>query len=137
MPSNDTARRPIGTFQLLALGVNGIVGVGIFFIPAAVAASAPGFGTVWVFALTGLALLPVAVAFAHLGSRFDEDGGPVVFARAAFGEDFGELLGPGPAAVLALVEVDLLLGPREVLGVYGDDRLGPHRIDQALDVHRP
>ena len=93
MPSNDTARRPIGTFQLLALGVNGIVGVGIFFIPAAVAASAPGFGTVWVFALTGLALLPVAVAFAHLGSRFDEDGGPVVFARAAFGADFSALVG--------------------------------------------
>lgn len=85
--------RPIGTFQLLALGVNGIVGVGIFFVPAAVAASAPGFGTVWVFGLTGLALLPVAIAFARLGARFDEDGGPVVFARAAFGEDFSALVG--------------------------------------------
>ena len=77
----------------LALGVNGIVGVGIFFVPAAVAASAPGFGTVAVFALTGLALLPTALAFARLGARFDEDGGPVVFARAAFGESFSALVG--------------------------------------------
>jgi APA family basic amino acid/polyamine antiporter len=91
-PQSD-APRVVGTFQLLALGVNGIVGVGIFFVPAAVAASAPGFGTVAVFALTGLALLPAAFAFAHLGSRFDEDGGPVVFARAAFGEGFSTFVG--------------------------------------------
>jgi amino acid transporter len=93
MPPGNDAPRPVGTLQLLALGVNGIVGVGIFFVPAAVAANAPGFGTVWVFALTGLALLPTAFAFARLGARFDEDGGPVVFARAAFGEDFSALVG--------------------------------------------
>lgn len=78
--------RPVGPLQLLALGVNGIVGVGIFFTPATVAASAPGFGGVWVFLLTGLAVVPVAFAFAVLGRRFDQDGGPVVFARAAFGD---------------------------------------------------
>ncbi len=77
--------RPIGPWQLLALGVNGIVGVGIFFVPATVAAKAPGLGTVIVFLATGLALLPAAVVFATLGQRFDEDGGPVVYARAAFG----------------------------------------------------
>jgi amino acid transporter len=93
MPSTDDAPRAVGTLQLLALGVNGIVGVGIFFVPAAVAASAPGFGTVAVFALTGIALLPTALAFARLGARFDEDGGPVVFARAAFGKDFSALVG--------------------------------------------
>ena len=38
-----------------------------------------------VFAGVALALAPVALAFATLGARFDEDGGPVVFARAAFG----------------------------------------------------
>ena len=46
--------RPGGALQLLALGLNGIVGVGIFFVPASVAATAPGLGAVAVFALTGL-----------------------------------------------------------------------------------
>jgi basic amino acid/polyamine antiporter, APA family len=78
--------RPVGPFQLLALGVNGIVGVGIFFAPAQVAGYAPGAAAILVFAATGLALLPVALAFAVLGRRFDVDGGPVVFARAAFGD---------------------------------------------------
>lgn len=80
------ARRPVGTFELLALGVNGIIGVGIFFAPAEIARNAPGWSSVLIFALVGLVLLPVAAAFSILGRRFDEDGGPVVFARAAFGD---------------------------------------------------
>jgi len=90
----DTRKaRAIGPLQLLALGVNGIVGVGIFFAPSAVAARAPGLGTVVVFVATGLALVPAALTFAALGRRFDEDGGPVVFARAAFGPRVSFLVG--------------------------------------------
>lgn len=92
-PAEPAPRRAVGAYQLLALGLNGIVGVGIFFVPAAVATSAPGLGAVAVFALTGLALLPAALTFATLGRRFDEDGGPVVFARAAFGERVSFLVG--------------------------------------------
>ncbi len=79
-------KRPVGPLQLLALAVNGVVGVGIFFAPAQIAAQAPGWSSVAVLALTGLCLLPVAAAFANAGRRFDVDGGPVVFARAAFGD---------------------------------------------------
>ena len=93
MPSSSVSGRAVGPVQLLALGVNGIVGVGIFFVPASVAVIAPGLGAVAVFALTGLALLPVALTFATLGRRFDEDGGPVVFARAAFGDRVSFLVG--------------------------------------------
>ena len=82
--SDAAARRVVGPIHLLALGVNGIVGVGIFFAPADIAARAPGGGTL-LFVLTAAAFVPVALAFAVLGSRFHEDGGPVVFARAAFG----------------------------------------------------
>jgi len=93
MAANENGGRPVGPLQLLALGVNGIVGVGIFFVPATVAAGAPGLGAVLVFLATGLALLPAAFAFAILGRRFDEDGGPVVFARAAFGPGVAFLVG--------------------------------------------
>ena len=89
----DSRDRPVGPFALLALGVNGIVGVGIFFVPATIAAKAPGRAGIAVFALTALALVPVALVFATLGRRFDEDGGPVTFARAAFGELFSFLVG--------------------------------------------
>jgi len=93
MLENPGRARAVGPLQLLALGLNGIVGVGIFFVPAAAAAHAPGLGTVLVFLATGLALVPAAAAFATLGRRFDEDGGPVVFARAAFGPRVAFLVG--------------------------------------------
>jgi amino acid transporter len=62
-------------------------------VPSALARQAPGAGSVLVLAATALALMPVALAFAALGRRFDEDGGPVVFARAAFGETTSFLVG--------------------------------------------
>lgn len=101
-------KRPVGALQLLALGVNGIVGVGIFFAPATVAGLAPGRAGVLVFAVTGLALLPVALAFAVLGRRFDEDGGPVVFARAAFG-DFASFLVGWVAYVSAFLSASAVM----------------------------
>lgn len=85
--------RTLGFGSLLALGVNGIVGVGIFFVPAQVAAQVPGIGGVGVYAITALALAPVAWAYATLGGHFDEDGGPYVWARAAFGPRFGFAVG--------------------------------------------
>jgi len=123
MPTPPDGGRPVGPIQLLALGVNGIVGVGIFFIPASVARTAPGPGAVAVFALTGLALLPAAQTFATLGRRFDEDGGPVVFARAAFGDRVSFLVG-WVAYVSALfstaaVTVGLTRAVLPALGVTG------------------
>jgi APA family basic amino acid/polyamine antiporter len=85
--------RPVGPVSLLALGVNGIVGVGIFFVPADLARRAPGMGSLAVFAATAAALSPVALCYAVLGRRYDTDGGPVVYARAAFGELASFLVG--------------------------------------------
>jgi amino acid transporter len=72
-------------FALTTLGINATIGVGIFFAPSDVAQSTPGFTGAWVYVLTGLALLPVGIAYGVLGGRFAEDGGPYVWARLAFG----------------------------------------------------
>ena len=77
--------RALGLFSLLALGINGVVGVGIFFVPQTVAARAPGFLGLWVYAAVLAACVPVALVFAKLGKAFEEDGGPFVYAREAFG----------------------------------------------------
>lgn len=89
----EAKARPLGFGSLLALGINGIVGVGIFFAPAEIAGLAPGWGSLAVLVVTGAALLPVALAVSTMGSRFDEDGGPVLYARLAFGETAGFVVG--------------------------------------------
>lgn len=85
--------RPLGFSSLLALGLNGIVGVGIFFAPRAVAAELPGPSGALVYLVTAAALLPIALGYAVLGSRFSVDGGPYVWAEAAFGPRFAFFVG--------------------------------------------
>ena len=120
--TDDRDRRAVGPLHLLALGINGIVGVGIFFAPADVEARAPGAGAA-VFAGTALLLVPVALAFAVLGGRFDEDGGPVVFAREAFGALPAFVVGwiayVSAIASSAAVSVGLAAAVAPMLGVAG------------------
>ncbi|HEY4157059.1 MAG TPA: APC family permease [Polyangiaceae bacterium] len=87
------AARELGLGSLFALGVNGIVGVGIFFTPNLVAAIVPGHVGTWAYALTAALLVPVAVVYGTLGARFDRDGGPTVWAHAAYGPLAGFLVG--------------------------------------------
>ncbi len=113
-------RRALGVWSLLALGVNGIVGVGIFFTPNLVAGFVPGTSGVWAYALTLLALLPVAMTYARLGSRFDRDGGPYVWACAAFGPAAGFVVGFAAYASAVLSTSAVLAG----LGEYTAPLLG-------------
>jgi basic amino acid/polyamine antiporter, APA family len=112
--------RELGVWSLLALGINGIVGVGIFFTPNLVAALVPGRAGVFAYALTLLALLPVAMTYARLGSRFDRDGGPYVWARAAFGERVAFLVGFVAYASAVLSTAAVIAG----LGEYTAPLLG-------------
>jgi amino acid transporter len=59
--------------------------VGIFFAPREVAAAVPGTGGVWVYLAVALLLLPTGLVFARLGRAFPTDGGPYLYANAAFG----------------------------------------------------
>lgn len=89
-----TQRSPeLGFWSLCALGINGMVGVGIFFAPSKVAALVPGSAGIWVYALTTLAIAPVAACYALLGARFAKDGGPFVWAEAAFGSQVAYAVG--------------------------------------------
>ena len=86
--TEPAARRVLGFWSLLTLGINGIVGVGIFFVPGQLASSVPGPASALAFVVTGLLLLPVAWTYGRLGSAYPEDGGPYVWARVALGERF-------------------------------------------------
>jgi basic amino acid/polyamine antiporter, APA family len=86
--SDERPRRVLGFWSLLTLGVNGVVGVGIFFAPSELAQLLPGPASALVFALTALLLAPVAWTYGRLGSAYPEDGGPFVWAREALGQRF-------------------------------------------------
>ncbi len=78
------AVRQLGLFTVLCIGVNNIVGSGIYRKPSELAALLGGAS--WcAFAVDALLLVTVALCFAAMASRHDEAGGPYVYARRAFG----------------------------------------------------
>jgi basic amino acid/polyamine antiporter, APA family len=81
-------RRALGRWDLTAIGINQVVGSGIFLLPAAVAVQVGPWGP-GVFIFVGLACMLIGLCFAEVGSRFDSTGGPIVPARAAFGRFVG------------------------------------------------
>ncbi len=100
--ARDARPNAVGLGSLFALGVNGIVGVGIFFTPGSVAALVPGSAGALAYPLTALLLAPVALTAAFLGRALPVDGGPYVWARSAFGAKIGWIVG-WVAGVSALI----------------------------------
>lgn len=76
--------RAVGPASLTAIAVNGIIGAGIFVMPATVAALV-GAASPIAYLLAGIAVILIALSFAEAGSMFETAGGPYVYAREAFG----------------------------------------------------
>lgn len=85
-------RATLGALTLLGLGVNGIVGVGIFVAPRSVAAAVPGPRGALLYLALALACVPVALVYARLSRAMPRDGGPALYAREAFGPGFAQAI---------------------------------------------
>jgi len=80
--------RAIGRWSLAALTVNCIIGSGVFGLPA-VLAQKVGRASVLAVLLGGAAAGVVMACFAEVSSRFQETGGPYLYARVTFGRFMG------------------------------------------------
>jgi APA family basic amino acid/polyamine antiporter len=84
--------RALGRWDLLALVINGILGAGIFGLPATVHALLGVYGLGAILVCAAIVALLV-LCFAEVSSRFTQTGGPFVYAGAAFGPLLGFLTG--------------------------------------------
>ncbi|HEY4492058.1 MAG TPA: APC family permease [Acidobacteriota bacterium] len=84
--------RAIGLKEIIAMTINGIIGAGIFAVPATIAAIL-GMASPLAFALAGLCSAIIVICFAELGGKFDRTGGAYLYAYEAFGEQIGFVLG--------------------------------------------
>lgn len=85
-------RRRLGLFDVLAVGVNATVGSGVFALPDDMQRAMGGWSPL-AYLFCAILLLPVALSFAELSGRFDESGGAYVYARSAFGDRVGFVVG--------------------------------------------
>jgi len=80
--------RAIGRWDYAALVINGVIGSGIFGLPAVLAGLTGAWSPV-AYVLAGIGMLTVVLCHAEVASRFAEPGGPYLYAREAFGTFVG------------------------------------------------
>src|SRR5713101_6766746 len=82
--SSEGLVRGIRRWDLIALTINGIIGAGIFGLPAKIYSLIGSYSLI-AFVSCALVVMLIILCFAEVGSRFDETGGPYLYAREAFG----------------------------------------------------
>jgi basic amino acid/polyamine antiporter, APA family len=84
--------RDLGVWDLAAIGINGVIGGGIFILPATVA-QLLGTAAPLAYLLAATVVSLVALCFAVAGSYFTTAGGPYLYAHKAFGPFVGFQVG--------------------------------------------
>ena len=90
--SGPSLIRVMGRWSLTAVIVNGVIGSGIFGLPSVIAALTGAWSPLAVL-IAGACIFLVLLCFAEVGSRFDQAGGPYLYAREAFGPIVGFQIG--------------------------------------------
>ncbi len=91
-PPGVTPIRHLGRFRLVAVGINSVIGGGIFIMPTEVARLV-GPAALMAYAVAGLVVIGVGLALASLASRYEISGGPYLYVHRAFGEFAGFQVG--------------------------------------------
>lgn len=85
-------RRRLTLFDVLCIGVNATVGSGVFALPDDMHRVMGGYSPL-AFLLCAMLLMPVALCFAELSGRHTDTGGTYLYARNAFGDNVGFVIG--------------------------------------------
>jgi len=84
--------RAVGTFALTAAVINVIIGGGIFRMPASLSMQV-GMAAPLALIAGAIAIIPIALCFAAVGSRVLATGGPYTYLTATFGQFAGFIAG--------------------------------------------
>ena len=86
-------RKALGRWDLVAIGIGCIIGVGIFVLPGVEAATHAGPGIILSFGLAALACACAALCYAELASMIPVAGSAYTYGYATLGEVFAWIIG--------------------------------------------
>jgi len=81
---NVSLKRDIGKLGFAAIALNGVIGAGIFALPAIAVAKSGNFSP-WLFLICAVLIMTVVLSFARAASFVRDTGGPIQYAGLAFG----------------------------------------------------
>lgn len=110
-------KRAIPFSILFLLGINAIIGTGIFFVPG-IAARLAGPASLISWVLVAIIAFFIAACFGELSSMFPRCGGVYEYTKQAFGE-FGGFITGWTSWIVANVTIAMLsIGALDYLGVF-------------------
>jgi amino acid transporter len=77
-------KRTIGKWEMVLLFINGVIGAGIFGLPSKVFQMS-GVYSILALLLCMVAIFIIVLCFAEVSSRFQDTGGPYLYALSSFG----------------------------------------------------
>ncbi len=84
LQKSESLKRQLTVVGLWLLAINGMIGAGIFGVPAKTFALAGEFSP-WIFVICAVLIAPIMLSFGELASSFRSTGGPMLFVGMAFG----------------------------------------------------
>ena len=115
--TDEGLKRVIGVPGLSLSIVNGVIGSGIFVLPAIVGIAMGAFG-IFSYVVCSIMLASIMFCYAEIGSRITSSGGSYAYVEAAFGNFFGFVINwlftfgwgiLGSAAVMNILADSLVL----------------------------
>ncbi|MBW8807796.1 MAG: amino acid permease [Lysobacter sp.] len=103
-------RRVLGLWHLTAIGLGGIIGVGIFVLTGTVAAGTAGPAVVLSFVLAGIASAAAALCYAEFAGLIPVSGSAYTYGYAVLGEFAGWLIGWDLLLEFALIAAVVAVG---------------------------
>ena len=118
-PSSQSGqlKRSLTLFAVVSLGINGVIGQGIFLLPGK-AAHKMGPAALLGLLIGALLCFCIALCFAEVGSRVKGTGGADLYARKAFGEFVGFEVGWMTCCVAVIAWATLSNGFTEVFAAF-------------------
>lgn len=103
-------RRVLGLWQLTAIGLGGIIGVGIFVLTGVVAATQAGPAVALSFVIAGIASAAAALAYAEFSGMIPVAGSAYTYGYAVLGEFLAWIIGWDLLLEYALVVAVVAIG---------------------------
>ncbi|XVN42048.1 MAG: amino acid permease [Candidatus Rickettsia vulgarisii] len=90
--ANSGLSKTLGAFDLILLGLGGIIGTGVFVTTGIVAAQYSGPAVMLSYAIAGITCIFVALAYTELATMLPTSGSIYTYSYVAFGEVFAWLM---------------------------------------------
>src|SRR5581483_7401684 len=108
--SSTGLKRVLGLWQLTAIGLGGIIGVGIFVLTGVAAATQAGPAVIISFIIAGLASAAAALCYAEFAGLIPVAGSAYTYSYAVLGEGAAWLIGWDLLLEYALVVAVVAIG---------------------------